>query len=487
MKFSITSTKPDQLKNEVLVYMFSEECVKDYKGKGKTFSLIKDVLDQGDFKGESGQASLVYTHKKIAAKRILLVGLGKREELEVNTIRKAADSIVKRVKHLKLPNLAVVPYHDEKISEKEAIVALVEGITLGHYIWDEWKTDNKKKEVKECVLVTAPHFKDVVKQSQSICENALLVRDLVNQNAEETNAPAFAAVAKKEARKAGLKVTILDEKKIKKLGMGLLLAVNRGSRYPARVVLLEHHGDKRSKETIALVGKGITFDSGGLNLKPSGYMNTMKCDMSGAAAVLGIMKSIGELKIKKNVVGIMVITENSIGPKAYKPGDIFKSYSGKTVEVLNTDAEGRLALADGMAYAIKKFKPSLLIDLATLTGSVVGTFNHYVIGMMGTDDKAADELFKAGQRTHERVWRLPLYKEYKDDMKSDFADLKNISEKRYAGAITAGAFLSNFVGDTPWIHLDIAGPAFLDKPDSYMPKGASGVGVRLLVDYLQNS
>jgi len=487
MKFSITTTKVDDLKTEALVYMLSEECVKDCKGKGKAFTLIKNVLDQGDFKGEAGQSSLVYTYNKIGAKRILLLGLGKREDLKLDKVRKAGDTAVKVAKKLKLSSFAVIPYRDDKHPEKDCVYATVEGVSLGNYIWHEWKTEDKKKPVKECVLLTQPHLKDLVKQTSVVCENALLARDLVNMNADDKNAPALAARAKKEARKAGLRVTILDEIKIKRLGMGLLLAVNRGSKYPCRVVVMEHHGDKRSKETVALVGKGITFDSGGLNLKPTGYMETMKCDMSGSAAVLGIMKSLGELKVKKNVVGIMVITDNLIGPKAYKPGDIFTSYSGKTVEVLNTDAEGRLALADAMAYAVKKFKPSLIIDLATLTGSIVGTFNTYVIGMFGTDDKAADELFKSGQKTHERVWRLPVYEEYKDEMKSDYADLKNISEKRYAGAITAAAFLSNFIGETPWIHLDIAGPAFMDKPAAYMSKGGSGVGVRLVVDYLMNN
>jgi len=486
MKFSINNNT-EEIKVDALVYLCSEECVKDYKGKGKAMSLIKERLEEGDFKGESGQASLIYTHNKIASKRILILGLGKKEELHLDKIRNAADTAVKIMKKMKLTTVGIVPYHDEKLKEKDTVHAITEGVALGNYNWDEWKTDDKKKDLKECVLVTQSGYKDLVKAAHTVCRNTCLARDLVNMNAEDKNPPSLASRAKAEAKKAGLKVTILDEKKIRKLGMGLLLAVNRASRYPCRVVILEHQGDKRSKEQVAIVGKGITFDSGGLNLKPTGYMETMKCDMSGAAAVLGIMKSVAELKLKKNVVGIMVITENLIGPKAYKPGDIFKSYSGKTVEVLNTDAEGRLALADGIAYAIKRFKPSLLIDLATLTGSIVGTFNYYVIGMFGTDDSAADAIFASGQKTYERVWRLPIYDEYKDEMKSDFADLKNISEKRYAGAITAAAFLQNFVDKTPWIHLDIAGPAFLTKPDGYMPKGGTGSGVRLVVDYLMNN
>jgi leucyl aminopeptidase len=269
------------------------------------------------------------------------------------------------------------------------------------------------------------------------------------------------------------------------MGLNLLLAVGRGSSYSSRLIILEYDNNKSSGEHIVLIGKGITFDTGGLNLKLSTHILDMKCDMAGAATVLGMLKTASELKIKKNIAAIIPTCENMIGPNAYKPGDIIKSYSGKTVEVIDTDAEGRLVLADAITYAVKHLKPTYILDFATLTGSIIRTFGGFVTGLFSNNDLLAEKIFHAGEMTYERVWRLPVYDEYKELMKGEFSDLKNISKEEYAGAITGAAFLEEFVEKIPWAHFDIGGSAFFDKQKFYIPKGGTGIGIRLFVELLR--
>jgi leucyl aminopeptidase len=264
--------------------------------------------------------------------------------------------------------------------------------------------------------------------------------------------------------------------------MGLLLAVNRGSMRDPAFILVEYRGNPGSSDVTALVGKGITFDTGGLNLKPTGSMETMKDDMSGAAAVLGAIRAAAALKLKVNILGAIPTTENSIGSKAYKPGDVYRSYSGKTVEIANTDAEGRLVLADALAYVQKHYKPSRIVDFATLTGAVVIALGEEASALFCNDEGFAAKLMDAGSRSAERLWRMPLYPEYKELMKSTIADLKN-SGGRAGGLCTSAAFLSYFVKDVPWAHLDIAGTAFLSSPKHYHTTNATGVGVRMLVEF----
>ena len=294
----------------------------------------------------------------------------------------------------------------------------------------------------------------------------------------------MAQKAREIARRKNVSCKVLDKEKMKEMGMNALLAVASGSNEEPKFIILEYAGGKKSAAPIVLVGKGLTFDSGGISIKPSDKMEEMKSDMSGGAAVMGVIMAAADLQLPLNITGLIPATENMPSGTAYKPGDILKSYSGKTIEVLNTDAEGRLILADALAYA-SEFKPEAVVDVATLTGACIIALGDDVIGMLGTDDKLKSEIDRAAQTTGELVWELPLWESYHELIKSDIADYKN-SSGRSAGTITAAAFLSKFAGNTPWVHLDIAGPSWLTKDKPYIPKGASGVGVRLMVQVLRD-
>ncbi|MCX5841060.1 MAG: leucyl aminopeptidase, partial [Deltaproteobacteria bacterium] len=310
-------------------------------------------------------------------------------------------------------------------------------------------------------------------------------RDLVSTPSNEMTPSDLAREAETmAAARKKVHVRILDVQDMKKLGMNALLAVASGSCQPPKFIILEYRGGRKWQAPVALVGKGLTFDSGGISIKPSEKMDEMKSDMAGGAAVMGAIMAAAELKLPVNVVGLIPATENLPGGRAYKPGDILKSLSGQTIEVITTDAEGRLILADALTYA-SRYKPAAVIDLATLTGACIVALGDQVIGMLGTDDSLKDKIRKAADMTGERVWELPLWEDYHELIKSDVADFKN-SAGRAGGAITAAAFLSKFVGNVPWVHLDIAGPSWLTKDKPYIPKGASGVGVRLMVQVLRD-
>ncbi len=320
-----------------------------------------------------------------------------------------------------------------------------------------------------------------------ISEGVYYARDLINSNADEVTPQYFANCARTIAKDySHVKATILDKAHIQKEGLHLLMAVNRGSNLDPAFIILQYKGDPKSKEHVVMVGKGITYDTGGLNLKPTGSMETMKCDMSGAAACLGAILAVARLKMKVNFSIVIPSTENGIDANSFKPGDVYKSYAGKTVEMTNSDAEGRLVLADALAYAIKKMEPTQLIDIATLTGAIEVALGSEASGLMSTDDKLAEALMKAGETTFERLWRMPLYDEYKERLKSDIADLKSWNG-RGAGANVAATFLRAFVDEKiPWAHIDIAGTAFLQEAKKYQPKYAIGVGVRLMLEYLES-
>jgi leucyl aminopeptidase len=290
--------------------------------------------------------------------------------------------------------------------------------------------------------------------------------------------------AKDAAISGKVRLTVLDNGKMEKLGMNALLSVARGSMEPARFIILEYEGGTRGESPYVIVGKGITFDSGGISLKPPDKMEEMKADMSGGAAVLAVIKAAAELRIPLNLVGLVPATENLPGGRAYKPGDVLRSMSGQTIEVISTDAEGRLILADALTYA-GRFKPKAIIDMATLTGACIIALGDDVIGMMGTDDGLKNDLRRAATETGEKLWELPIWDDYAELIKSDVADMKNTGG-RAGGAITAAVFLGKFVGDIPWVHLDIAGPAWLSKDRHYIPRGASAVGVRLMVRFLRD-
>jgi leucyl aminopeptidase len=328
------------------------------------------------------------------------------------------------------------------------------------------------------------NIKKAVKAAEAIYRAVTFARDLANAPGNEVFPEVLAERAEKMAKEHKLGITVLGRKEIKELGMGGILGVSAGSEKPPRFLIVEHNKGKENLDTIVLVGKGVTFDSGGISIKPSSGMDEMKLDMSGAAAVLGAMQAIADLDLPLHVVGLTPLVENMPSGSAMRPGDILTAMNGKTIEVDNTDAEGRLILADALAYA-ERYKPKTVIDLATLTGACVVALAQFATGMMGTDEATMEKLKKVGEKTHERVWQLPIYDDYDKLIKSNVADVKNTGG-RWGGAITAAMFLKRFIGEYPWVHLDIAGTAMLEEATDYEPKGGSGVGVRLLVELLRN-
>ncbi len=475
----IRVARKDDGKTAIFLPVFMEDVKKLRIGKEEDV-----VLKRSSFKAEK----LTTLNINLPKRQTILVGLGKKKEFNEELAREYGMTCAGAGESLKLKRILVSA--DIRAGKDEGIVvkSIVEGAVLSMYSFDKYVTDKKRKKkwLRSVSILTgyrgAP---GIVKEALTVCKGTIMVRDMVNENSKDKTPEKFERFVRKECRKSGLRLKVFDEKKLKAMGMNLLLAVNRGSGYPARMLIVEYRGNPKSKEKIAFVGKGITFDSGGYNLKPTGYIETMKSDMAGAATAFAVVKVASELGLKKNLVAVMPLTDNAIGPKAYKPGDVFVSYSGKTVEIKNTDAEGRLILADAIAYTVKNIKPSLLIDMATLTGAVLVIFDEFVAAMVSNSKKHVKELFQSGQRTYERVWELPLYEEFEESMKGKNSDLSNTSSLKGGGTITAAAFLKQFVGkNTKWVHLDIAGTAWSENGRKYIPKGGTGFGVRLLIDFL---
>ncbi len=420
---------------------------------------------------------------------LLVGGLGKPSELNAETFRRSAGQVIKKAVSLKLQNLSIIGNFGALRIPEDPFSAIVEGGLLAGYRFDQYKTGEEGNkdhdlQVKICD-VQAFSSERTLQRAVGLVEGVKLARDLGNLPANDLRPEDLANKAKELAEKSNgvLDVKVLDETRLKELGMDLFLSVSKGSDAPAQLIIFEYRSPE-AKKTVSFVGKGVTFDSGGISLKPSKGMEEMKFDMCGAAAVMGVMNNLVSLKPKLNVIGVIAATENLPSGTAQCPGDIWKTYSGKTVEVINTDAEGRLILADTMAYVVDQYRPDAMIDLATLTGACIVALGHYATGMIGNDSKLMREIEKAGQVTGERVWELPSFPEYEDALKSDYADLKNTGDGT-AGTIAAGMFLKHFVKDTKWAHLDIAGTAWGVKDVSYLPKGATGVGVRLLTELVE--
>ena len=457
----------------------------------KTGGLLNDLLKSGDFEARPSQVSVIYTRGALPAKRIALVGLGKKSELNLEKIRNAFAKVMQHLRDLNIKDAATTIDWNLLPDQKEKIIAAVaEGAGLGLYQYTPYKTVGRDelKEMRQLEIVAESKDYSVIleeiKKTNTITDAVYFARNIISAPANKMTPSIMADHAEKIAKRKKVSCRVLDKGKMKALGMNALLGVASGSDQPPKLIILEYDGGKKGDAPIALVGKGLTFDSGGISIKPAEKMDEMKTDMSGGAAVMAVVMAAADLKLPVNIVGLIPATENMPGGSALKPGDILKSYSGKTIEVLNTDAEGRLILADALFYA-SKYKPAAIIDIATLTGACIVALGDDVIGMLGTDEQLKKEINQAAQTTGELVWELPLWESYSELIKSDIADYKN-SSGRTAGTITAAAFLSKFVGDYPWVHLDIAGPAWTTKGKAYIPKGASGVTVRLLVEYLQN-
>ncbi len=471
----------------VLFIGLSKEQVKKEKGELKEVLEIAEKIDL--FKGEKSQGSLIALPAGFKAKKVSLIGLGEEKELTKEDIRKNVGGLVKATKMKKIEEIGFVFY--SKIKEKDWVEAIAEASIMADYSFSKYKTMPKKKIEQETkinkvfiAVKKSNELEKIIKEKTIIAGNVNLVRDLVNENAKDKNPTLFSKKAKQICLKAKIKCSIIDEKQLKKMNAGLILAVGQGAEEKPKIVVMQYNGGKG--KPIVLAGKGITFDSGGLNLKPTGFIETMKEDMAGAATVLGIIKTAKELKLKKNLVGLMALAENAIGEKAFKPGDVFKGFNGKTVEIGNTDAEGRLILADVLAFAEKKFKPKLIIDYATLTGMAQYITGGYAACFLTNKDSLYKEMFEAGNTVFERIWQLPLYKEFSEEMKGDISDLRNTSKNKFGGTSSATAFLKEFIGKTDWIHLDIAPTAFNEEKETeYNPKGGTGFGVRLTIEYLK--
>ncbi|MBU1682007.1 leucyl aminopeptidase [Candidatus Micrarchaeota archaeon] len=428
------------------------------------------VLHDVKFEGNEGQSFSLSSGKK----NILLVGLGKK--MRGDDFRIAAGTCVRYAEKIKEKEISIYyPKADEKSAE-----AIAEGAILAGYKFDKYKTKKENFEVAKIHLVTTKNLTEALGKGGILASAQNYARALDEEPANIATPQMIANAALKLAKEKKLKVTVFDTKAMKKMGMNAILAVGQGSAVPPVLVKLEYNAGSRYP-LFCVVGKGITFDSGGISIKPSKGMHEMKYDKTGAINVLGVFKAVAELKLPIRLMGLMPLAENTPGSKAQKPGDIIRAYNGKTIEVLNTDAEGRLVLADALAYAATQ-KPEYMIDMATLTGAMIVCLGRHAIGMFSDNDKLAQILIEAGEETHERVWRLPLWPEYGKMMESGIADLKNISELPEAGSITAAAFLKEFVGDTKWAHLDIAAVDAISTEHGYLGKGASGIGVRLVTE-----
>jgi leucyl aminopeptidase len=427
--------------------------------------------------------------KAFAARRVLLVGLGKRETATPEMLRRAYAEAINKAKELKVTAAAVEIPRGEGQDQNAVLRAVADGMLLASYTLDQFKgaASNKNGETKpqlENVTLVGEGDQSIVELAQTVYRGVKLARDLGNEPPAVCTPTRFADVAQEIAARGGMQLTVLDRPQMQELGMGGMLGVSQAAYEPPKFIVLEY-GQKGNGKTLALVGKGITFDTGGISLKPGEKMDLMKMDMMGAAAVLGTMSVLADLKPQNvHVVGIVAATENMPGGHAYKPGDILKAMNGVTMEILNTDAEGRLVLADALSYA-QRYEPDAIVDLATLTGAMVVALGNHISGLVTNNSEFAARVKQAGDTTGELVWEMPLLPEYREAVKSKIADIKNTAG-RYAGGITAGAFLENFVDDRPWVHLDIAGTAWAeDQPKPYNPYGASGVGVRLLTELVQ--
>lgn len=436
-----------------------------------------------------------FTFGKVHAKRIILASLGDPEKVTPETLRKFSGKFVKALQQYAEKDFTILSpcYGLKDISPEQAYVALTEGAVLSSYFYDAYKTQAKAKNKKpqQLYFYLEPQenhaaISEAIERAALICDHANSVKDLANGPSNVVTPASLVETARKYAKKAGLKCIILDESDMRKQGMNCILAVAQGSSQKPALIVLEYRGAK-GKPPIALVGKGVTFDSGGINLKPTGSLENMKEDMTGAAIVLNTLKTAAELHLPVNLLGVVPCVENMPSGTAVKPGDVVKASNGKTVEIMNTDAEGRLILADALHY-VTKYNPAAIIDIATLTGASFIALGKSVTPILGNDSELIKQVIDAGNDTYERCWELPLFEEFSESIKGDVADIKNIgAPKGEAGVIAGAVFLKEFIGNCKWVHIDIGGTSWTEAENDYIQKGSTGVGLRLLVRFLENA
>ena len=502
MTFSIHTDDILRLKTDLLVLL----CFEDRLREGVIHETLDKALDglltrllvEEQFKGKKGQSLQVHTHGRVGAERVLLVGGGTRSDFQSSDLRafaargaRAGGAVSARSVTLALPD-------PEGAGLERAAQFLAEGALLGRYKFDKYLTGEKKQKetIAEFTIALAPDGADPtlikgirrgLERGERVAAGVALARDLINEPAAEMTPSRMADVARQIAKQHHLELKVLGPKECEKFGMGMFLGVARGSDEEPRFIHLSYRpqGKTPVKRRIALIGKGVTFDSGGLSLKPSASMEDMKVDMSGAAAVISAIGVLADLNVPYEVHAIAACTENMPSGRAYKLGDVLISMSGKTVEINNTDAEGRLTLGDAITYALQEVKPDEIFDFATLTGACIVALGPHTAGVMGNDRSLIERWLDAARLAGEEMWPLPLPERLKDQLKSEIADLRNTGE-RYGGALTAGLFLKEFAGETPWVHVDIAGPAFTDKEFGHVVKGGTGFGVSTIVEYLSS-
>ncbi len=499
-----TTDKPvDTFETDLLIYLTIQIKGKAPQCDKAVMAPVKKAFELGDFKGKEGEQLFYYPtapgkNKQPAAKRVLILGLGKieteaenDEAMVCDALREAGGHLAKACEKIKAREIIICLPTLGTLAPEKTAECITEGVLLGDYRFAKYKQVTRKKTdytgitaIKFAGTAAVKSVRRGVAHGRISALAACAARDMANEPGNGWTSAEFAAFAKALAKTHGLTYRCIEKKEMEKLGMGGILAVNQGSAIPPRMVILEYQPEKKT-ETLLLVGKGVTFDSGGISLKPGAGMEEMKYDMCGGAAVLAAMQAVGEEKPNIGVVAIIPATDNMPSGSAVRPGDIIHHFNRVTAEIVNTDAEGRMILADALAYGIKTYNPDGVVDVATLTGAVIIGLGHHYSGLISNNDNLALSLETAGRLSGEPLWRLPLNKHYKKQIESKVADIKNIGGKA-GGSITAAAYLSNFVGKTPWAHLDIAGTAWDFTEKSYIPKGPSGIGVRTFLTLIRN-
>ncbi|MDH3657972.1 MAG: leucyl aminopeptidase [Nitrosopumilus sp.] len=461
-------------------------------GLGKFDVKITSAINQSlkDMGGKFGKISIIPAPKGKPAQRILLAGLGKKENLTKDTIRFVSGKIAQKARELKLKEFSIIVPPSFVTDQISSVSQIVEGSKMSLYKFDKFKEEKAGSSPDLTIIVPKSNkISQAIKTAETVAEGVIFTKSIANLPPNKCTPNMLANFAKTIAKKNKMKCSVISKPELKRKGFGGITAVGQGSKNEPKLIILEHNHGPRNEKPIVLVGKAVTFDTGGISLKPGEKMDEMKFDKCGGCTVLGIMKAVSELKLPINVVGIVPSVENMPGGEAYRPGDIIKLYSGKTAEILNTDAEGRLILADALSYGERNFSPKAIIDFATLTGACIIALGTNVAGIVSNNEKLTKRINESSKRTLEEVWELPLTQDFMDMIKSEVADMKNIGIGRAAGTITAAAFLRNAIENTPWTHIDIAGVAWTQvatKEKPYNPKGATGFGVRLILDYLQN-
>ena len=449
--------------------------------------IIREIIESNEFRAKDGTISIVHNNVGSGIKRALLLGMGDKKNLDPEKTRNLTGKVVNKAKELGISEFVLIPF---KNMDKEHLSAIVEGIKLSDYSFNNYKRDEDRNDLNQVRIYIRNDMKNnqkIIRHSVVVSDAVIFTRNISNLPPNDCSPKDLATLSKKLSENQKVKVRVIEKEEMKSYGFEGILAVGKGSASSPKLIVLEYSGTTKNKP-IVIVGKAVTFDTGGISIKPSEKMEEMKFDKCGGCNVLGIIKAVSDLGLDTSVIGIIPAVENMPSGSSYRPGDIIKMYNGKTVEVVNTDAEGRIILGDALSFAVKTFAPKAIIDMATLTGAAIIALGTNVAALVGNNDDFVTKILEYSNQTGEKIWQLPLFEEYKEQLKSSNADMKNIGG-RPAGAITAAAFLSSFVEETPWVHLDIAGTAWTQdgtKEKSYNPKGATGFGIRTIVKYISS-